>query len=43
MFDFKIPFQANELLYGYGKNVRPISEIMFRKFLQFNTKTALPP
>ena len=43
MIDFKITFQANELLYGDYKKMSLILEIMFRKFLrQFHTKTALP-
>ena len=44
MIDFKITFQADELLYRDYEKVNPISEVMFRKFLrQFKTKTALPP
>ena len=44
MIDFKITFQANELLYGGYEKMRLISEITFRKFLlQLKTKKALPP
>ena len=43
MIDFKIVFQADELLYGDYEKMSLISEIIFRKFLrQFETKTALP-
>ena len=42
MIDFKITFQADELLYRDHKKMSLISEIMFKKFLrQFKTKTAL--
>ena len=34
MIDFKITFQANELLYEDYIKMSVISEIMFRKFLQ---------
>ena len=44
MINFKITFQADQLLYGDYEKMSLISEIMFRKFLrQFETKTALPP
>ena len=44
MTDFKITFQADELLYGDCEKMSLISEIMYRKFLrQFKTKAALPP
>ena len=44
MFDFKITFQADELLYGDQEKMSLISEIMFGKFLrQFKTKTELSP
>ena len=33
MIDFKITFQADELLYGYYAKMSLISEIMFKKFL----------
>ena len=43
MIDFKITFQADELLYGDYEKMSLISKIMFRKFqLQFKAKTALP-
>ena len=43
MIDFKMTFQADELLYGDYENMSLISKIVFRKFLQqFKTKTALP-
>ena len=34
MIDFKITFQADELLYGDYEKISLISEIMFRKFLR---------
>ena len=44
MTDFKITFQADELLYRDYKKMSMISEIMFRRFLrQFKIRTALPP
>ena len=44
MIDFKVTFQADELLYGDYEKMSLILEIKFRKFLrQFETKTALPP
>ena len=43
MIDFKVTFQADELLYGDNEKMSLILEIMFRKFpWQFETKTALP-
>ena len=43
MVNFKITFQADELLYEDYEKMSLISEIMFRKFLgQFKTKTVLP-
>ena len=44
MINFKIAFQADELLYGNYEKMNLISEIMFRKFVQqFKTRKALPP
>ena len=40
MIDFKITYQADELLCGDYEKMSLILEIMFRKF---KTKTALPP
>ena len=43
MIDFRITFQADELLYGQYEQMSVNSDTMLRKFLrQFKTKTALP-
>ena len=34
MIDFRITFQADEVLYGHYEKMSLISEIMFRKFLR---------
>ena len=40
MIDFKITFQADELLYGDYEKMSLISEVMFRKFLwKFKAET----